>query len=71
MRARTAPVGGAAAGPSRLAAGAELPEAWNGMVPPEQTPEITEALLRRGYGEADIRAILGGNFLRIAETVWR
>ncbi len=41
------------------------------MVVPEQMPEITEALLRRGYAEADIRAILGGNFLRIAEQAWR
>lgn len=41
------------------------------MVPPEQTPEITDALLRLGYDEGAIRAILGGNFLRIAEAVWR
>ncbi len=41
------------------------------MAAPEQLPEITEALLRRGYGETDIRAILGGNFLRVAEESWR
>ncbi len=38
---------------------------------PEQFPEITEGLLSRGYSEADVRAILGGNFLRVAEQTWR
>lgn len=41
------------------------------MAPPEQMPELTEALLKRGYAERDIRAILGENFLRVAEQVWR
>jgi membrane dipeptidase len=41
------------------------------MAPPEQMPEITEGLLKRGYAERDIRAILGGNFLRVAKQVWR
>src|SRR5215831_342070 len=37
-------------------------------------PNITYELLKRGYSEADIRKILGGNFLRVfaqAETVAR
>ncbi|SNB75773.1 membrane dipeptidase [Arboricoccus pini] len=38
---------------------------------PEQLPQITETLLRRGYGEPDIRAILGGNMLALAARVWR
>ncbi|WP_169804196.1 dipeptidase [Sphingomonas mali] len=37
---------------------------------PDQLPEITELLLRRGYSEADIRAVYGTNFLRIAEQTW-
>lgn len=32
-------------------------------------PRITEALLRRGYREEDIRKILGGNFLRVLKQV--
>ncbi len=30
-------------------------------------PKITEALLRKGYSEDDIRKILGGNLLRTLE----
>jgi membrane dipeptidase len=41
------------------------------FVEPEQYPEIAELLGRRGYGAADVQGILGGNFLRIAETVWK
>ena len=32
-------------------------------------PRITEELLRRGYREADIKKILGGNTLRVLEGV--
>lgn len=46
------------------------PMAALGFAPPEQFPEITEGLLRLGYGETDIRAILGGNFARVAEASW-
>ncbi len=38
---------------------------------PEQFPQITDGLLRMGYGEADIRGILGENFARVAEATWR
>lgn len=37
---------------------------------PEQFPEITEGLLRMGYGEADVRGILGQNMLGLAGRVW-
>jgi membrane dipeptidase len=38
---------------------------------PEHIPEITELLMRRGYSDADIKAILGGNFMRVAGQVWK
>jgi membrane dipeptidase len=41
------------------------------MMEPERLPQIADALLRRGYAEADVRNIMGGNHLRIAEQVWR
>ncbi|MDO7835587.1 membrane dipeptidase [Sphingobium sp. HBC34] len=42
-----------------------------GMLPPEQLPEIVDLLLARGYADADVQAILGGNLLRIARQVWK
>jgi membrane dipeptidase len=40
------------------------------IVPPEQMPEIAEALLKHGYSDAEARGILGENFLRVAEATW-
>lgn len=37
---------------------------------PEQFAEITDGLMGRGYAEADIRAILGENFARVAAETW-
>jgi membrane dipeptidase len=42
-----------------------------GIVPPERFPELTEALLERGYSEADVGKIIGGNMLRVAEQTWQ
>jgi membrane dipeptidase len=44
--------------------GATMPE---GMDDCTQLPKITEALMRRGYSDDDIRKILGGNLLRVME----
>ncbi|MFP6745518.1 MAG: membrane dipeptidase [Alphaproteobacteria bacterium] len=49
----------------------QYPENGTGYVPPEAMPSLTEALLARGYSADDVRAIMGGNFLRIAATVWK
>ena len=38
---------------------------------PRQIIELTEELLRRQYKEDDVVAILGGNFMRVAEAVWK
>ena len=40
-------------------------------VEPEGMPPLTETLIGRGYGEAEIRGILGENWLRIARRVWK
>ncbi len=40
-----------------------------GLEDVSRMPNLTAALLRRGYAEADIRKILGGNFLRVIREV--
>jgi membrane dipeptidase len=42
-----------------------------GMEDVSKLPKITDALLKKGYSEADIEKILGGNILRVMETVER
>ena len=44
--------------------GATMPE---GMDDCTHLPKITEALMRKGYSDHDIRKILGGNLLRVME----
>jgi membrane dipeptidase len=46
--------------------GAPMPD---GMEDSSFLPRITEELLRRGYREADVKKILGGNTLRLVESV--
>jgi len=41
------------------------------MIPPESLPAIVDGLLKRGYSSENLRAILGGNFLRVAQRVWK
>jgi membrane dipeptidase len=48
--------------------GADMPE---GMEDCTKLPKITEALLRKGYSESDIRKILGENTLRVLEQAER
>lgn len=40
------------------------------FAPPEQIREIAGALSARGYGDDDIKGVLGGNLLRVAAQVW-
>ncbi len=48
--------------------GADMPD---GMEDCSKLPKITEALVRRGYSDNDIRKILGGNTLRVMEQAER
>lgn len=38
---------------------------------PEQLSELTQLMLNSGYAESAIRGILGGNFRRVADAVWK
>jgi hypothetical protein len=39
--------------------------------PPEQLVPLEAELARLGYPQSAIEGIMGGNFLRVAEQVWR
>lgn len=41
------------------------------FVPPEQIEEIVTTLQGWGYRDDDLKALLGGNLLRLARTVWK
>ena len=41
------------------------------FVAPEQLPELETELHGLGYSADDVAAIMGGNFLRVAEEVWQ
>ena len=41
------------------------------FVAPEQLPEITDLLHKKGHSEQVIAGVLGGNFLRVAKQVWK
>ena len=41
------------------------------LVAPEQLEEIVQILLSWGYPNVDIQALLGGNLMRLARTVWK
>lgn len=42
----------------------------DGMDHPKKVYDLTEALIRRGYDDSEIGAILGGNFRRVLAEVW-
>ncbi|MCC7272493.1 MAG: dipeptidase [Alphaproteobacteria bacterium] len=41
-----------------------------GIETPDKMPHLAERLVARGYQEADIRKILGGNWMRVFRAVW-
>jgi membrane dipeptidase len=53
-----------------LAALGYPPPPWDSLAP-ETLPQIVGALHARGWSNADVTAILGGNMMRIARRVWR
>ena len=38
---------------------------------PQKIYNLTEELVRRGYSDADVRAVLGGNFRRLLGNTWK
>lgn len=44
--------------------------AIKGLDHPKRTFDLTEGLIRRGYSDADIKLILGGNAVRVLKKIW-
>jgi membrane dipeptidase len=42
----------------------------DGFDHPQKMFDLTEALIRRGYNDMQIQAVLGGNFRRLLGTIW-
>jgi membrane dipeptidase len=42
----------------------------DGLDHPQKIYDLTEALIRRGYGDDNIRAVLGQNFRRVLGEIW-
>jgi membrane dipeptidase len=42
-----------------------------GVLEPEELPNVTELMLTKGHSEAVIRGVLGENWLRVADAVWK
>ncbi|HXE74689.1 MAG TPA: dipeptidase [Candidatus Xenobia bacterium] len=59
------------AGADHIGLGSDFDGAWmpEGMDDASYLPRLTQALLDRGYSEADVRKVLGGNTLRVMEEV--
>lgn len=41
------------------------------LIEPEQLPTLTQDMIEASYTEVDIRGILGGNWLSLAQRVWK
>jgi membrane dipeptidase len=45
-------------------------ESIAGLDHPKRVFDLTEGLIRRGYSDADIALVLGGNFERALSEIW-
>ena len=57
----------------KKASGGKPSVAWDDIdfFPPSSLPKLTEGLMKNGHTEAEIRGILGENWLRVARRVWK
>ncbi len=51
--------------------GEQATQFTNRFAPPETFLPVTARLLQMGYGRADLQNILGGNWYRVAQQVWK
>ena len=57
-------------GPQHVAIGSDFDGGGTLISDATVFPSVTEALLERGYSEADLRLILGESFMRVFEQIW-
>lgn len=58
----------------RFSPAAYPPPPWvfpAGIAGPDEAPNLTAGLVRRGCGQAAVRGVMGGNLLRLFAAVWR
>jgi len=48
-----------------------VPSIAKGLEDVSKLPNLTKGLIARGYSDADVEKILGGNFLRVIKKVWK
>jgi membrane dipeptidase len=53
-----------------VTAGVSREDQLEGFAGMQEFPRVTQGLLDRGYSEADVQKVLGGNLLRVFRTVW-
>ena len=41
-----------------------------GFEDPSETPNLTRALIARGWSTADVRKVMGENWLRVYREIW-
>jgi membrane dipeptidase len=44
--------------------------AVGGLAHPKRMFDVTDGLIRRGYNDADIRMMIGGNAVRVLSAIW-
>lgn len=54
----------------QIAAGISREDQLDGFSGIEHFPRVTDGLLARGFAEADVQKVIGGNFMRVFRTVW-
>jgi membrane dipeptidase len=59
-------------GPAHVALGTDMDANYRPLMTTyRELPLVVAELIRRGYGEENVEALIGGNFTRIFAEVWR
>src|SRR5215207_2280712 len=56
---------------AEVTAGMSRDDQLEGFAGMQDFPRVTQGLLERGYAEADVQKVIGGNLLRVFRQVWK